>query len=245
MNISLNQPFSISESPTGIKNTEIIYPRTQSVSSRNRLFISCNGNSNQALIAGQAVCDAIEGYFHSFLDKGNDITPVFIEKSIRFAEIALDELKKNYRTSPDLSTTLSMLFFAPGSVYFCQIGNSHIYQIRDNQVIYKSIESSFDRKIIGSKKPVEVNIVILKDIKPDDYFFIYAGEFNEAQNEEIVLPILATEAESTEDKLNKIKKLYLARSGNAFSAHLIPIRDIEDSSSYLKRKMNSLVHSFI
>lgn len=228
----------------GIKNIEIIYPRTQSVSSENRLFISCSGHTNKALIAGQVVCDAIEGYFHSFLEHGEDINPAFIEKSIRFAEIALDGLRKDYPTSTDLSTTVSMVFIAPRCAYFCQIGNSHIYQVRNGHVIYKSIESSVDRKIVGTKKPVEVNIVILKDIKPEDYFFIYAGEFNETENEKIICPIVE-EQETTENKLNKIKRIYLSKSGSAFSAHLIPIRDVADNVPYLKRKMSSLVHSFI
>lgn len=244
MKITLQQPFSISESPTGINSSEIIYPYTQSVSSQNRLFISCSGNTNQAIIAGQTVCDAIEGYFHSFLEERASISPDFIEKAIRFAEISLDEVKREYPQAVGIQTSLSMLFFADDCVYLCQIGKSHIYQVRNNQIVYKSIEQSADRCLKGSASQVELNIVLLKDIKPDDYFFVYAGEFNDNDIEETVCSILS-QNESTEEKLTQIKKAYFNKFNTNFSAHLIPVKDIHDNTSYLRRKMNSLVNSFV
>jgi hypothetical protein len=243
MNITLQQSFSVSETETGIKNRLNIYPDNQSIISGNRLFITCGGNSNQTLIAGQVVCDAIQTYFHSFLENKNEITPDFIEKSIRFGEISLDEFRKENPEMINASGTLCLIYFASDCVYFSQIGESHIYQIRDNRIIYKSVESSLERKIRGTAKPVEVNIVKLKDIQAQDQFFIYAGELSGFQEEEFVCQILSKNI-PPESKLSRIKEIYLDKTKSCFSAHLIPIRNIDEAFN-LKGKLSSLLYSFI
>jgi hypothetical protein len=243
MNITLQQSFSISETETGIKSISNIYPNNQSVTDRNRLFITCGGNSSQSLIAGQAVCDAIQTYFHSFLENSEDISPDFIEKSIRFGEISLEEFKSGNPEMRNASTTLCLIFFAPNGVYFSQTGKSHIYQIRDNRIIYKSIDSSLDRKIRGITKSVEINIIQIKDIQAQDQFFIYAGEFSGFQDEESVCQILS-ENTSPENKLLRIKEIYLNKTKTCFSAHLVPIRNTNEPFN-LKEKLNYLLYSFV
>lgn len=244
MKITLNQPFSISENPTGTKNPDSIYPDSTLVSEKNRLFITCGEDSPLSLIAGQIICDAIEKYFHSFLDKAQDVTPEFIEKSIRFAEASLDSFQKDNPETRGMSATLSMLFFAPSCIYFCQVGKSHIYQIRGNRIVYKSIDTSPDRKIQSSRKPVEVNIVRLKDIRANDQFFIYTGELADFHDKEIICQVLSQPG-SAEERLTELKRIYLNKSKNSFSAHLIPIRDIEAPGSSFRRRMNLFMHSFI
>ncbi|MDR1436852.1 MAG: hypothetical protein LBI65_01905 [Candidatus Symbiothrix sp.] len=220
-----------------------IYPNNQSASDRNRLFITCGGNSGQSLIAGQVVCEAIQTYFHSFLENDKEISFDFIEKSIRFGEISLEDFKKENPETKNASTTLCLIFFAPDNVYFSQIGKSHIYQIRNNRIIYKSIDASLDRKIHGIAKSVEVNAIQIKDIQAQDQFFIYAGEFSAVQDEESVCQILS-ENTSPENKLSKIKEIYLNKMRSGFSAHLVPIRDINEPLN-LKEKLNYLLYSFV
>jgi hypothetical protein len=236
MNITLQQTFSISETETGIKNNGNIYPNNQLIAIDKRLFIICSENSNQSLIAGEVVCDAIQSYFHSFLDKKSDITPGFIKKSIRFGEISLHNLLEENPNLRNASTYLCMIYFAVNCVYFAQVGKSHIYQIRDNRIIYKSIDSSLDRKIRGITKPVDVNVVQLRDIQAQDQFFIYAGELSGFSEEEAVCNILS-ENTSLEVKLSKIKEIYFNKTKKCFSAHLIPIRNVEDTSK-LRQKLN-------
>lgn len=244
MNIKLHQPFSISETQTGIRLSENIYPDPQTVSSQNSLFISCDGSTVKTLKAGEIVCEAIESYFHSFLEKRKDVTASFIEKAIRFSEVKLDEYIKDYPEYKGMDTSLSMLFFAPDKAYLCQIGRSHIYQIRGNKIIYKSIDSSLDRRVRGYKHSVQVNIVKLKDIQPEDMFFIYTGSLFNFQDEETICRILSQPL-SADEKLSEIKRMYLSKSDECFSGHLIPIRQIEDSSYSFRKRMNSIIASFI
>jgi hypothetical protein len=239
MNIVLNKSFSISESETGIKNTDIIYPNNLSdLTKENRLFITCGGNSNKSMIAGQVLCEAIQTYFLSFLENTRDINPDFIEKSIRFGEISLNEFQKENPETRGMSTALCLLFFSIDCVYFAQIGKSHIYQIRDNQIVYKSIDASPDRKVWGVNRPADVNIVKLKDIQAHDQFFIYSGEFADFKEERYICRILS-ENISSEEKLSQIKNIYMNQLSSVFSAHLVPIRKIEKTNLF-KNRLNFL-----
>ncbi|MDR2086296.1 MAG: hypothetical protein LBP72_03890 [Dysgonamonadaceae bacterium] len=240
MNITLQQSFSISETETGLKGLDNIYPSSHSIAIKNRLFIICNGDSDQSLKAGQIVCDAIQTYFHSFLDNKQDITPAFIEKSIRFGEISLDEYQREHSGMNNIATTLCLFYFASDCVYFSQTGSSYICQIRNNQVIYKSIDSSLHRKISGITRPVEVNIVRLKDVQAKDQFFIYAGELSAFPDDSLICGILS-ENTSREVKLSKIKEIYLNKTNRCFSAHLIPIRNTGHTSR-LKQRLNSFLY---
>jgi hypothetical protein len=243
MNITLQQSFSISETEVGAKNIYNIYPNNQSVAENNRLFITCGGTSNQTLIAGWVVCDAIQTYFHSFLENECDISPDFIEKAIRFGEISLYTFLKENPEMRNASTTFCLIYFAVDCIYFSQIGKSHIYQIRNNRIIYKSIDVSLDRKIQGSIKPIEVNIIQIKDIQAQDLFFVYAGELSGLQEEDSVCRILS-ENTSPEKKLLQIKEIYLNKTNSCFSAHLIPIRNIEAPFNLIE-KLTAILYSFI
>jgi serine/threonine protein phosphatase PrpC len=243
MNIVLHKSFSVSETETGIKNTDIIYPAHSFMEKGNRLFITCGGNSNESLIAGQIACDAIKTYFYSFLDSNKDISVDFIKKAIRMSEISLSEYQKNNPALNGLYSILSLFYIAPDCIYLCQIGESRIYQIRENQIIYKSVDSSPNRKIQGIHKPVEINVIILKDIQPNDQFFISSYNSLNLQDEKTICDILMEYATS-EEKLSQIKTYYLNKYKNPFSAHLIPIRNVQKTKTF-KQKINSFLYFFI
>jgi serine/threonine protein phosphatase PrpC len=243
MDIILHKSFSVSETETGIKNVDIIYPTHNSIEEENRLFITCGGNSTESLVAGQIACDAIKTYFYSFLDSEKDISIDFIEKAIRMGEIALSEFQKNNPEMRGIHSVLSLFYLASDCIYLCQIGESRIYQIRENQIIYKSIDASPDRKIRGTHQPVEINVAILKDIQTNDQFFISNCNPLNSQDDKIICDILMEYATS-EEKLSQIKTYYLNKYKKHFSAHLIPVRKIREIKTF-RQRMNSLLYSFI
>ena len=242
MNIILRQPFSVSENKTGVKNADIIHPNHNSVNKKNRLFITCGGNSNQSLLAAQVVCEAIKIYFDSFLDNEKDISIDFIEKAIRMGEIALSEFKLTNPEFLNSSTTLSLCYIAMDCIYLCQLGESLVYQIRNNKIIAKFIDNS-DKKIQSADKPIKINLITLKDIQADDQFFICNGHLSDVDDKNMICNILS-DYSNTEEKLSQIKKYYLSKDKKHFSGHLIPIYKVFETQSF-KQRINSLVYSFI
>ncbi|MDR1682236.1 MAG: hypothetical protein LBS25_02455 [Candidatus Symbiothrix sp.] len=224
-----------------IKNADIVYPAHLLSGKSNRLFLSCGGRSNRSILAGQEVCEAIQIYFDSFLE--GKITVDFIEKAIRMAEIRLSEFQKKHHEQQGFFTSLSLFYLADDCVYLAQIGESSICQIRENQVIMKMIDASIDRKLCGVHKPVEINVVSLKDIRANDCFFICNNIYLSSEDEQAIMLIIA-EFPQMEDYMAHIKQYFLNRYKQTFSGHLIPIEQIHEPRT-IKQWMDSLVYSFI
>lgn len=134
------------------------------------------------------------------------------------------------------------MYLASDSIHICQIGKSYIYQIRDNKIIHRYIDSS-DQILQGNKKLSKINLITIKDIQSGDQFFISQNNACTFQDEEIVCNILSTIA-NAEEKLSNIKKYYLNKYQSTFSGHLIPIREVRENPT-LKQRVNALVYSFI
>jgi len=235
------QSSSISENKMGVKNADIIYPVHLFENKKNRLFILCGGNTNASQIAGRIVCDAVQTYFHSFLE--DNITIDFIEKAVRMAEINLSDFIKENANIQGFTTTLTLFYLADDGVYLAQIGESYVGQFRSNEWIYKTIDRSIDRKLYGTNKPVEINVVTLKDIRNDDRFFLCNNADISLEDEKIIATLMEMFPQ-TEGCLFEIKKYYQQKYNKPFSGHLIPIEQIREPQT-MKQWLNSLVNSII
>ena len=240
MRMATKKSSSISENGIGIKNADIIYPLHSFENRQNRLFILCGGNFCSR-VAGRIVCDAVQTYFHSFLE--NNISIDFIEKAVRMAEINLSDFIKENTKIRGFATNLTLFYIADDSVYLAQIGENYAGQFRNHEVIYKSIDRSIDRKLYGTDKPVEINVVTLKDIRNNDLFFL-CNNADISVEDEKVIAVLMENFSQTKDCLLEIKKYYQQKYNKSFSGHLIPIEQIREPQT-MKQWFNSLVYSLI
>ena len=243
MNIILHRSFSVSEASEGIKNS-IIYPMFDAENEDvvHRLYLISGGDTKESLFAGQIVCDCIKTYFRTF-QENTDMTADFIEKAIRMSEISLSEYQKEFPKKQYLTTRLTLFYVASNCIYLCQIGESYVYQIRNNQIVYRSIDSSAARKIQGSDLPVEIQVTTLKDIQENDQFFICNGRALDFRDEAYIC-ITLSQQNSSEDKLYQIKDFFMHRYNNHFSALLIPIGEKPKTPSLMQR-INTLIYSFV
>ncbi|MCC8145033.1 MAG: hypothetical protein LIO93_01050 [Bacteroidales bacterium] len=242
MDIILRRPFSISETEKGIRDTEIIHPNHNSVSKRDRLYITCDGKNQKSQVAGRLLCEAVNLYFNIFLEDKKDITNEFFTKAIHMGEIAISQYQKTHPEYQGMYTTLSLFFLASDHICICQVGKSHIYQIRNNQIIHKYIDSS-EQIIRGVHHPVKITLITLSDIKTNDQFFICHDDLTTMEDEVIICNILS-EFANADEKLSQIKKYYLNKYKSPFTGHLIPIRQVRENQTF-KQRVNALVYSFI
>lgn len=242
MDIILHKPFSLSEAETGLKNTDVIHPNHYSVSKRDRLYITCDGKKENSRIAGRLLCESINLYFNSFLENRKNISSDFFDKAIHLGEIAISEYKRTHEEAQNISTSFALFFMASDGIHICQVGKSHIYQIRDNQIIHKYIDSS-DQLIKGVEYPVKVNKIILNDIKSNDQFFICHDNLTSSKDEAHICKILS-QFSLVDEKLFQIKEYYLNKYNSHFTAHLIPIREVRETQTF-RQRVNALVYSFI
>ena len=251
MNITLQKPFSISEIGKRFNNEDSIYPGDELLGINNRLFLVCDGvgGSKKGEIASSIACDSIQTYFRTYLDLESELNQQFIEKSVRYTEIQFDEYIKKNPSAKGMATTLCLIYFAPEGVYVTHAGDSRIYQFRNGQMIFKTEDHSIVnsmvkigrispdeaskhpqrnviyRAIQGTKSPVDVDVLKIIDILPDDEFFMCTDGVTEVWSDDDLCEIFSTNL-SSEEKINAIKNKCRISARDNYSAYLIPIQEV-------------------
>ena len=251
MNITLQKPFSISEIGQRFNNEDSIYPSDEFVGINNRLFLVCDGvgGSNKGEVASSIACDSIQTYFRTYLDSEEEFNPLFIEKSIRYTEIQFDEYIKKNPFSKGMATTLCLIYFSPDGVYLTHAGDSRIYQFRSGEMIFKTEDHSLVnsmvkigrispddankhpkrnviyRAIQGSHSPVEVDVIKITDVMPDDEFLMCTDGVTEVWSDEELCKVFSKNI-SSEEKIGTIKDFCRINARDNYSAYLIPIQEV-------------------
>ena len=252
MNITIQKPFSISEIGKRLSNEDFVYPGGESVNISDRLFMVCDGvgGSKKGEVASSIACDSIQTYFQTFLDTDKPFDSDFIEKSIRYAEIRFDEYFVKNPSARGMATTLCLLYFAPDGVFLTHAGDSRIYQFRNGKIIFRTEDHSLVnsmvktgqitrevankhpqknliyRAIQGSHAPVELEIVKITDVLPNDEFFMCTDGVMEAFSDEDLGELFATN-HSAEEKINTVRDICKKNAKDNYSAYLIPVMDVE------------------
>jgi protein phosphatase len=148
-----------------------------------------------------------------------------------------------------MATTLCLVYFAPDGVYMAHAGDSRIYQFRKGEMIFKTEDHSLVNSMIkngkispqdahkhpqrnviyraiqGSHTPVEIDVVKITDVLPDDEFFMCTDGVTEVWSDDDLCKVFYTN-NSTEEKINRIKEECREKARDNYSAYLIPIRDV-------------------
>lgn len=269
MNINIHKPFSISEVGKRVNNQDTVYPTNDVANENDRLFLVCDGvgGSNKGEVASSLACDAIQSFFHTFLEPDVDFDPNFIDKSIRFAEIRFDEYIHKNPSAKGMATTLCLLYFTQAGAYLTHAGDSRIYQFRNGEIIFKTEDHSLVNSMIktgqinsdeakshpqknviyraiqGTKMPVEIDITVLTDIQPGDVFFMCTDGVMEAMNDEELSTLFSSNS-SHENITHTILENCREKSRDNYSAHLIPIQSVEKGNVF-RQVMTSFLYAFV
>ena len=270
MNITLQKPFSISEIGIRFKNEDSVYPNSESVSINNRLFLVCDGvgGLKKGEVASSIACDSIQTYFHTFLDTDKPFDPDFIEKSIRYTEIRFNEYVAKNPSAQGMATTLCLLYFAPDGIFLTHVGDSRIYQFRNGEIIFKTEDHSLVNSMVktgqitreeankhpqknliyqaiqGSHVPVELEIIKITDVLPNDEFFMCTDGVTETFNDESLSELFATN-NPAKKKINTIRDICKKNAKDNYSAYLIPILDVEKMSVFKQIYLYTFIYFYI
>ena len=134
MHITLGTPYAICEKGRRPNNEDAIYPSSQTIArSQQRLFIVCDGvgGAEKGEIASSLACESFQTFFSTFIEK--DATDELIQKAVQYTEIRFDEYLSIHPEAEGMATTLTMLYFGNKGVTAAHIGDSQIYQFRDER----------------------------------------------------------------------------------------------------------------
>ena len=257
MIIKLSQPLSFSQQGGRDYQEDARFPDADYPSPKQRFFIVCDGVGGTAHgeLASNTVCKA----FAKKMPTVNDYMDFSNDDFSRVLDYAYEQLDKIGRdTTGTMATTLTFICFHAGGCTMAHIGDSRIYQIRQQEgIIYRTDDHSLVNSmvhngvispeqaedhpqrnvIIRCMEPVEerqnrsqATVVRTDDIEKDDYFLLCTDGVLENLNDDMLVEILADKCVSDEDKLNHIiKSCYDSDDNN--TAILIRISDVMKSEN--------------
>ena len=268
MIITLERPYAVTEKGKRVNNEDCIYPLSELASAGQRLFMVCDGvgGAEKGEVASALACDSIQTFFSTFLD-GNDPTEEFINKAVRYTEARFDEYMTQHPEAKGMATTLTLLYIGESSVAVAHIGDSRIYQFREGQIIFETVDHSWvqsmvqlgeltkeeaavhpkkniiTRAISGTSQTTDADVTIIQDVQDGDVFFLCTDGITECFRDEELASVFSSRqnAESVKDLI--INRCYHESNDN-FSFYIIPVQSIKKISGY-KQFLLSFFYSFV
>lgn len=224
------QPYAIHEIGQRENQEDSIFPDKEQVTANDRLFVLCDGmgGHQSGEIASQTVCREVSRYITENAKPGEPFTDEDLSKAMQQAYDALDALDAT-ESERKMGTTFVLLYFHAGGLMAAHLGDSRYYHIRPqtNEIIYRSRdhsvgsfrfeagEISFEELKTMKGKNVILrallphqderdmpDIVHIKDIKPDDWFFMCSDGMLENMSDKELLNVLCNKDLSDEQKYN-------------------------------------------
>jgi protein phosphatase len=151
-----------------------------------------------------------------------------------------------------MSSTLALVQIIENNMLISWAGDSRVYQFRDGKIVYKTqdhtlvneavnngvltaVEALFHpeaneltKSIKGSRKPVELDQILIKDLKENDYFLLCTDGVIESWLD-IDLETLFSESKSIKDIVDELNKSCQIFSNDNYTAIVFQV-DIKKSS---------------
>ncbi len=251
MNITLAQPYAITEKGKRAHNEDSIWPAPESDFRDQRLYIICDGvgGATKGEVASHLACESIQVYFNAFFTRKADNS--FIQKAVEYTETRFEEYQKANPEAKGMATTLALAYFGKTKVTIAHIGDSRVYQIRQGRILHKTDDHSLVnflvktgqltpeqarvypkknvilRAIQGAQQPAEVEVSVLTDIQAGDYIFLCTDGVLEKIDDEKLQEIFKISDGAREIK-EKIAEICAESSRDNYSFYLIPIQKTTD-----------------
>jgi len=268
MNITIGKPCAISERGYRQNNEDFIFPSPETVTSAQRLFLVCDGvgGAEKGEIASSMACDHFQTYFFSMLGK-EEPTAGFIQKAIQYTEAHFDAYVAEHPEAVGMATTLTMLYLGASGITLAHVGDSRIYQFRNGKIIHRTEDHSLVnsyiklgritpkeaethpqkhiilRAIQGTAAHTEVDVTLIEDILPGDYFFLCTDGVMESFPDEALAAVFKRQLASEVIK-DILMESCNGKTRDNFSFYIIPIQNVQDSLSY-RQNLLSFFYSFV
>jgi protein phosphatase len=210
-------------------------------------YIVCDGvgGMEKGEVASKLTCKIISDYIrvnplvHPF--------DIYVKNLIENIDIEFDRYIISNPETKGMATTLVLLLLLKDQAVIAHIGDSRLYHIRNNQILFHTYDHSFvndlvkkgiiteeestnhplknviTRAIQGiTTKPVKADIHVTSDIHSSDYFFLCTDGILESVDSNELVEIL--EAPDTNDlKMEKIRSACKIKSKDNYTAILVQV----------------------
>jgi len=209
-----------------------------------QFYMVCDGvgGSNRGDIASKKACE----YFSEFLQRTGDFSETGMEEALQYTEHQFDEYIEQNSDTKGMATTLTALKFLSGKAIIGHIGDSRVYQIRNGKILFETQDHSFvnelvasgfltpeeakvhpkrnkiTRAIQGTEYSTLIDVNILEDLLPGDYFMLCSDGILESIDEEFIESQFVME-NNLENLQKKISEICAANSNDNYTAIILKI----------------------
>ena len=210
MNITIGNPWAVSEKGGRLNNEDSIFPLPETANSNQNLFLVCDGvgGAEKGEIASSLACESFQTFFSTFRE--GEPNADFINKAIRYTEARFDDYVAIHPEAKGMATTLTMTFVGTTGITLAHVGDSRIYHFRKGEILFQTEDHSLVNSLVklgkitpeealthpqrnviiraiqGTHTPTEADIITLNDIQPDDFLFLCTdGVLERLKNEKI------------------------------------------------------------
>lgn len=199
-----------------------------------KFYIVCDGvgGNGNGEIASQLVAETVK---ESLLKSKS------ILEAVQEAEKVLSSYKKKHPSTKYMATTVAFAQILDKEILISWAGDSRVYQFRDGKIIYKTkdhtlvseavnngvltaVEALFHpdtneltKSIKGAQNPVELDQILIQDIKQNDYFLICSDGITESWID-TDLETLFFESKSTKEIIDELDKSCQIFSNDNYTA---------------------------
>ena len=266
MNITIGNPWAVSEKGGRLNNEDSIFPLPETANSNQNLFLVCDGvgGAEKGEIASSLACESFQTFFSTFRE--GEPNADFINKAIRYTEARFDDYVAIHPEAKGMATTLTMTFVGTTGITLAHVGDSRIYHFRKGEILFQTEDHSLVNSLVklgkitheevahhpqrnviiraiqGTDRPTEADVVLLDDIKAGDFLFMCSdGVLERLNNDE--LSDIFKHLGGPEEIKNAIMSACSGKTHDNFSFYIIPIQNVLDSVG-IKQNILSFLYSF-
>lgn len=230
-------------------NEDFLFPEPGEISVRDRLFMVCDGvgGSVQGDQASRLVSKHFSNYMLRFGHEPH--TRELLTAALRHTE---QELENYIQAHPDVkgtATTLTFLSLTEFGVTIAWAGDSRVYHIRNNRILYRTKDHSLVnalidhgeiteeearvhpkrntilRAVTGREEPTRIDVYQTDDVAAGDYFLLCSDGILEAVSDSNLLALLQQES-SLEAVCTQIDWLCEKASNDNYTMILLQLENV-------------------
>ncbi|GAB3932308.1 protein phosphatase 2C domain-containing protein [Larkinella terrae] len=249
MKLTIHQPLGYSFQGGRSNNEDTIFPLADDATQQQPWFMVCDGVGGAA--RGEIASHiAVEGFNDYFIRHPEPVaTPVYLQAALDYVQAQFDDYLARHPEGNGMATTLTLLYLHEAGASVAHIGDSRVYHLRNGKVIWRTEDHSLvnqllkagvisreearehpqrnviERAIQGSTKPVKIDVQVLNDVRPGDYFFLCTDGVLERVSDELLENVLGTTT-SNEEKKQMLVDCCTGKTKDNFSAYLVQIETV-------------------
>ena len=252
---NINQPLYLNKIGQRPNNEDAIYPKNGGTVN-DRLFLVCDGvgGANKGEVASNLICDYLPQFFEDIDFANENISEGKMFSSVRHVEGLIKEYLKDHPECKGMSSTLTVACFHKSGCSLLWVGDSRIYQFRNNEVIYKTKDHSLVNILIKEGKITEAeainhpqkNVILeaingkraanpsyekIDDIKNGDVFLLCSDGVVDVLTDKELVHILFQENKNYKLGVEKIDDILSRKSADNYSLYLIEVENVVDKDN--------------